>query len=466
MADLATLGAAHAAGLTGAEGREVVVVHVALAVDRLDSVEALPLVEHAQGADGEHLGLAALEEAGAVDQRQVVALDVEGTHLVRATAVHAQAGLDHGLTHGVLLELLELHGDGAGPLVLLLLAELGADALLEVGDLGLSGLLVGALDGDLHLVHVGEDTVVHLGDRLVELVLADGQRAVGLDDLVEELLLLLAEGGDGLLAKGHGCEHVLLGDLVGAGLEHGDVGGGTRELEVEVGVVLLLIGRVDDELLGVAVAADADARQRTLEGHAAHSQRGGGAHDRDGVDRVDLVGDQGHRDDLDLVAEAVGEGRAQRAVDHAGRERGLLGGTGLTLEVAAGDAADRVHLLDEVDRQGEEVVVLALLGDDDGHVDGGVAALDEALTRRLLGELTGLERVVLAVEVELVCNFCHVFSLSPPALCRWTASRGSLATAGSPLWRPLLITREAPAGTSPDSHLVCLTGCCRGCRGS
>ncbi len=433
MADLAALGAAHAAGLAGAEGREVVVVHIALAVDRLDGVEALPLVEHAQSADGEDLGLTALEEAGAVDQGQVVALDEERTDLVRTAAVDTQAGLDNGLAHGVLLELLELHGDGAGPLVLLLLGKLSADALLEVGDLGLAGLLVGALDGDLHLVHVCEDAVVHLGDRLVELVLADGQRAVGLDDLVEELLLLLAEGGDGLLAEGHGGEHVLLGDLVSAGLQHGDVGRRTGQLEVEIGVVLLLIGRVDDELLGVAVAADADARQRALEGHAAHRQRGGSAHDRDGVDRVYLVSHERHRDDLNLVAEAVGEGRTQGTVDHAGCERGLLGGTRLTLEVAARDAPDRIHLLDEVDRQGEEVVVLALLGDDDRNVDGGVAALDEALARRLLGELAGLEGVVLPIEVELVCNLCHFFSLSPSALCRWTALQGSFCPAGSPV---------------------------------
>ncbi len=50
---------------------------------------------------------------------------------------------------------------------------------------------------------------------------------------------------------------------------------------------------------------------------------------------------------------------------------------GLTLEVATRDAAGGVHLLVEVDGQREEVVVLALLGDDHGIEHRGVALLDQ-----------------------------------------------------------------------------------------
>ena len=54
--------------------------------------------------------------------------------------------------------------------------------------------------------------------------------------------------------------------------------------------------------------------------------------------------------------------------------------------------------------------------DDDRDVDGRLPAGDEALARRLLCELARLEAVVLAVEVELVCNLSHfLFLLSPPA---------------------------------------------------
>ncbi len=413
VADLAALGGAHAAGLAGAERREVVVVDVALAVHGLDGVEALPLVEHAEGADGEHLGLAALEEAGAVDQGQVVGLHHERADLGGGAAVDALAGLDDHLAHGVLLEALELDVDGAVPGVALLLGELALDELLEGGHLGHAGLLVGVLEGGLHLAVVGEDAVVDLGVGLVELVAPRLDGAVGLDPGVDEGLLLGAERGDGLLAERHGVEHVLLGDLVAGGLEHGDEGGGAGELEVEVGDVALLVGGVHDVLAGLGVAADAHTGERALEGHAANGEGGAGGHDADGVDGVLLVGHEGHGHDLDLVAEAVGEAWAQGAVDHARREGGLLGGAGLTLEVAAGDAAHGVHLLDEVDGKGEEVEVLALLGDHGGHQDLRVALPHDAGAGGLLGELARLEGVVLAEQVELVGYFGHVLPLTP-----------------------------------------------------
>ena len=362
-----------------------------------------------------------------MDERQVVGLDHERADLIGRTAVNALAGLDDHAAHGVLLEALELHGNLAAVEGLLLLGELGLDGGLEQLDLADAGELVGVLERGAHLVVVGEDLVVDVGHRLVVDVLALLNRAVDLLELLEELLLLLAEGGDGLLAKRHGGEHVLLGDLISGGLEHGDERVRAGELEVEVGGVALVIGRVDDELARLGVAADAHAGQRALEGHATHGEGGGGGHDAHRVHGVHLVGDERGDDDLDLVAEAGREARAQRTVDHAGREGGLLGRTGLTLEVAAGDAAHGVHLLDEVDRQREEVVILALLRDDRGDEHRGVALLDEHGAGGLLGQLAGLEHIVLAVEVELVCNLCHFFPLSPPA----TSQAGRLRAPGA-----------------------------------
>ena len=418
MADLTALRRAHAAGLAGAVGREVVVVHVALAIDGLDGVEALTLVEHTEREHREHLGLTALEQAGAVNQRQVVALDHDGADLGGGAAVDALTSLDNHATHGGLLELLEVHRDLALPNELLLLGELGLNGLLELGDLVLTGQLVGVAQGGGHLVVMGEDAVVDLLDRLVERVLALNDRAVGALPLLDELELGVAESADGLLAELHGGEHVLLGDLLGAGLDHGDEVTGARELEVEIGVLALLIGGVDDELAGLLVAADTHAGQRTLERHAADGHGEGGAHDADHVDGVLLIGHEGGGNDLDLVAEAVGEGRADWTVDHASSEGGLLGGTALTLEIAARDAAGSVHLLVEVDGQREEVVVLALLGNDDRGEHGGVALLDERGAGGLLGELADLENVGLTEQVEGLAYECHEYSYPHAPLAR------------------------------------------------
>ena len=117
----------------------------------------------------------------------------------------------------------------------------------------------------------------------------------------------------------------------------------------------VLLGRVDDE---VAVdLADAHGADRRRERDVGHHQRGGGAVHREDVVGVLVVDRQRHRDELRLVAPALGEQRAQRAVDHAGDERALLAGAALALEERAGDLARGVHALLDVHRQRQEVDV-------------------------------------------------------------------------------------------------------------
>ena len=97
-------------------------------------------------------------------------------------------------------------------------------------------------------------------------------------------------------------------------------------------------------------------------------------------------------DDLDLVAVALAERRAQRAVDQpAGQDRGL-GRAALPAEEAAGDLADRVHPLFDVDREREEVDPLAGVGADAGaeHLRLAVRRDDGAVGEP--GHRAGLER--------------------------------------------------------------------------
>ena len=76
--------------------------------------------------------------------------------------------------------------------------------------------------------------------------------------------------------------------------------------------------------------------------------------------------------DLGLVAEPVGERRAQRAVGETAGEDGVLGGTALTTEERAGDLAGGVGPLLDVDRQREEVRARAdVLGGVGGGQHGG-----------------------------------------------------------------------------------------------
>ena len=91
VADLAAAGAAGGLGLAHGVAGEVVVVHIALLGLLPDGVQLLAGGQGVQRADGQHLRLAAGEQAGAVDPGQHAHLGVQGTDLVLLAAIHAVA---------------------------------------------------------------------------------------------------------------------------------------------------------------------------------------------------------------------------------------------------------------------------------------------------------------------------------------------------------------------------------------
>ena len=206
-------------------------------------------------------------------------------------------------------------------------------------------------------------------------------RAVGGDDRGDELALQLDRlldprlggveaGGENRLVDLLGALGVVGEALLGAaGLDHHDRDVAVFELapgddELEHRGVGLLERRVRDPL-AVGGEGDAHGADRPLERDAADHQRRRRGVDRQHVVGVLLVGADDGGDDLRLVAEAVGERRAQRAVGEPAGEDGVLGGTALTAEERAGDLAGGVRPLLDVDGEGEEV-------DAGAHVAGGV----------------------------------------------------------------------------------------------
>ena len=346
--------------------------------------------------------------------RQVTGLDVQRTDLGAGAAVGALAGLNNHLAHCVLFEQLQLSGNVGAPSSTLLFGEVVfLDGCLQLFDLGHAGLLVCVLQGSGHLVEVLFHT---LGDGGIGHV---NRPFLGLRvDLCQELGLLFAEGGDCLLAKGHGRKHILFGDFLSASLNHGDVVLGAGNGELEVGVLFLFIRGVHDELARVDVATDAYACSRAIERSAGYHQSSRGAGNGDGVGLMLAVNYQRSGNDVNFLFEAVGKARANRAVDHTSRQDALVGGLGLALQIAAGDAAHSVHLFHEVDRQREEVVVLLLLGDNRRYQNGGVAAGNLHRTGSLLCKLARFDGVVLPVEVERFGNNVHSFFHFPCALLR------------------------------------------------
>jgi hypothetical protein len=382
VADLAAGLAAQGLGLAGAERGEVV-VEQEVAVDvAADGVEALDVLLGAEGGGDDRLGLAALEQRGAVRAGQRMGLDVDRADVAGAAAVDALALLDHALADDLLLELREgaRDLDTAGRVVG---EELGGDGL--GGDVDRLAALGLADDGE-----GGPHVALGGGHDGAAEVLVDGGLdvdALGLAGALTQAILQGDQGGGGLLGEHEGVDHVGLGRLVGAALDHDDRVAADGDDDDDVGDLDLVPRGEGDEL--ALHAGDADAGDRAGPRGLADHQGRGGAGDRQDVGLVHLVVREHGADDLGVVAVALGEERPDRAVDEATGQGLLIGETTLALEVTAGDLAGGGVVLAVLDGEREEGQILRLALRHRGDEDGRLAAADDDGIG-LLGELAGL----------------------------------------------------------------------------
>ena len=126
VADFAALRGADAAGLTSGVRRHLVVVHVALGLRTGQRVDLLLHLEHVQRGDAQDLGLAALEQGGAVHAGHDVHLGGQGADVLEATAVDAVVLGEDAAAHDLALQLLERVAE-----LLLLLAGLHVGELVR-----------------------------------------------------------------------------------------------------------------------------------------------------------------------------------------------------------------------------------------------------------------------------------------------------------------------------------------------
>src|SRR5205085_11587344 len=106
---------------------------------------------------------------------------------------------------------------------------------------------------------------------------------------------------------------------------------------------------------------------------------------------VFLIGRDDVDEDLNLVLEAFGEERPNRAVDDARRENLAVARPAFTLDVAARDLARRVGALAVFDREREEREWTLIGTHRDGGEDHRVAELHEGGTGGLFGHAAGLD---------------------------------------------------------------------------
>ena len=334
-------------------------VHVALLVALEQRVQPLGVARRAQRGDGQHVGFAALEEARPVHPGQPPHLHADGPNRLGVAAVGPDARFEDAVAGGLFDHAVKRVADIAGRNFFGL--DLGGQGGLHVGAHGaecvLEIVLAQALRQHRHDLVVGQavDALVHLFGRQEVLDLVLGLAHVGAH-LVDDLNHAL----HGLVGQLERVEHHLFGEFARPGLHHEDVVLGAGHHQVEAAVIHLLRRGVDHEL--AVHKADGGAGDGAAPRNVADVQRGRRGDERQRLHQVLAVGTERRDDDLDFVAHALGEERAQRAIDQTRDQDGLFAGPAFAPEETAGNAPGRVEAFFELHRHGEEVHAGAHVG--------------------------------------------------------------------------------------------------------
>jgi hypothetical protein len=230
---------------------------------------------------------------------------------------------------------------------------------------------------------------------------AGGEVGLGVAQCLDERLGSLEALGDNLFGGGGGALFLdeVPGVVGGFGFDHhdGDVitGDAAGNDHVEHGVFQLRVLGESNPLGSVFVGDQGNADAADGAGERQAGELGGHGGGVDGHHVVELVrvdGQDGDHD-LDLVAQALDEGRAQRAVHQAAGQDGLGGRAAFTAEERARDAAGSVHTLFDVDRQREEVKAFTrvLAGSGGGQQCGVIVDVHHGCAGCLLGKAAGFE---------------------------------------------------------------------------
>ena len=288
---------------------------------------------------------------------QDAGLDFDGAHGLGVAAVDAGAFFEDATAHDLLLDVADDVGHGGEGLFVFAVGRIGLEGFDDLVLDELAGFLAGELFGHAHggfeagfggeFLDAGEQGRVILGGGEVDL---------GLPGELAQLDLRFDEGLDFLAAPFEGVDDHVFGHEAGFAFHHDQRVGGGGEHDVQVAFGHFPDGGVQDEL--PVDAADASAGHGLGEGQGRQHDGGGSGRDGEHVGFVFLVGGNDAGEHLHVFGQALGEQRADRAVDEAGNEGFALGGTtDFAAEEAAGDASGGVHALGVFHGQREEAAV-------------------------------------------------------------------------------------------------------------
>ena len=437
MSDLPPLRTPHEAGFAGRVGREVVMMHVPLALLVADRVEELLHAGHAEREHVQHLGLAPGEESGSVGAAENVDLGGERSYLGAGAAIHADAVTEDAVAHRLLDNCLERPDALRREFRLLPLFEQVDHLLLENRLGGVALGLVGNLD------HPGYPVGHQLAHPFVNLIgVVEEHRPV--PDLLAchrpQFRLQVCESADVLLRHLKTLRHFLLvrwglairdqvhGEIGCPSLHHHDVHvarptAPTGDNQVEH--ALLQFGEGGEGNPVPVLQRQANRADRPFEREIAQGQGRRSAVEGEDVVCVFAVDLQNSHNHMGVVSISVPERGTQRTIDEACTERGALCGPPFPPEEGAGDLAHGVHPLLDIDGQREEVHGLpgsrVGCGGDQGLCPGHRNPHRPVC---LAGQLSGGNDDLAITDLAANCVFRHALSFSE-LLAAWKLQEAS-----------------------------------------
>ena len=405
MADFTTAGTAGRLRFADAEGREIVVVHVAAIRFQADAIDMLAFRQRCQRAEAHDLRLAAGEQASAVSAGKEADFAADRTDFVDTAAVRTNLVDGDHVADDFLDHFLCDFSDIIG-VVRINVGKVFVNIRFDSIHLFFAFDFVSREDSRLHgFFAISMDSFDDICRRFFfdEFLFRYG-------NLVEETELEFDDFLDFFMGEHDGIQDLFFRDFVSAAFNHEDGVFRTGDDDVHIALFALGDGRVDDEL--AIDAADADTGNRAGKGNVGHAQRYGGTDHSGDFRSVVMVYAEIISHDVDVMTVCLREERTDRTVDEAGKKGCRFRRFAFAFDEAARNLADGVHLFFIIDGEREKVCVFtrffrARSRDENGRV----AITDQCGTAGLLSQFTDFNYQRAAGEIHLEFLFFHCYLL-------------------------------------------------------
>ncbi len=387
MTDLAASRSSGDLGLTDGICREIILMNISLGCNvRIESLHLLCIGKRCEGHNIEDLRLSSGEHCRTMDSGNDINLGCQRADLCEQTAVRSLVILENHLADGLLLVLIDRIAQLSK--VLLIVRKCFLHPVSDLCDSLLAGLLIIGEAGLFHLFR--RDNLLHVLKHL----LRNRDGIIFLLRLADFLADLVDEGNQLLVDRI--ClidvvDHILLGDLICAGLDHHDTVCRGSNGQAKIALVPLLLARVDDNiavdkayLRGSARSGKRDIGNRGRNRGADHGKK---------LRSALRVNTEDHALQRDIIAHILREQRTHRTVDDAARQNCVLAGLSFSFVESSREFADGIELLGILHAQREEVHAFAgLFGLRCSAQNSGVTVVHQCASVCLLADTADIDR--------------------------------------------------------------------------